>query len=617
MSWPRRLRTWLLGAGPAAAGGSAVSPAPVLPLRTVLRHFWPYVHPYRRWLWLSVAFAALSPAIGAATIWLYKVVVDQVLVPHRLTLFPTLVAAYLALTLLDGCVSFVDQYASTWVGERFLLDLRTALFRHLTVLPPTFYEGRPIGDVMERLTGDVGAIETLVVSSAAGVVADVIRLVVYGAALLYLRWDLALVALAVAPLFWICASRFSGRIREASRERRLRSGALTAVIQESLTSMPLVRAYGREDREVGRVQGANLGLLAAQMTSTRLSALFTPVVDLIEMGGVLVVLGVGTWDLAQGRLSVGGLLAFGAYLTQLYSPIRGLAGLITTLHSASASAERILEVFAERSPVVEHPRAVDLGRAAGHLQIQSASFRYPVAGRDALRDVTLHVSPGEVVAVVGASGAGKSTLIKLLLRFHDPSSGAILLDGHDLRDLTLRSLRDNMAVVLQDTLVFDGTVRENILFGRPDADDHAVRAAARLADAADFIEALPDGYETLVGQQGRRLSGGQRQRLAIARGLIRDAPVVILDEPTVGVDAASVERLLGPLRRLMRGRTTLIISHNLLTVRDATRIVVLDAGRVVEEGTHHQLMARAGAYAALHRAHQGPGSPAGERTPAA
>ena len=337
------------------------------------------------------------------------------------------------------------------------------------------------------------------------------------------------------------------------------------------------------------------------MASTRLKALFTPLVECIDLAGALLVIGMGTWELSQGRLSVGGLLAFVAYLSQLYSPIRGLSRLSNTIFSASAGAERIVELLEHEPSVRERARAVAF--RPGAVVFEQVRFRYPAASADALRDVSFRIEPGETLALVGVSGAGKSTVAKLLLRFYDPDTGRIAVGGRDLRDLRLAPCATTSPLLLQETLVFDGTIRENIAYGRRVADEEAIVGAARAADAHRFISALPDGYDTVIGQKGRLLSGGERQRIAIARAMIRDAPILILDEPTTGLDAESGARILRPLRRLIEGRTTIVISHNLLTVRDASWIVVLDRGRVAEQGTHVELLAVGERYARLYELH--------------
>jgi ABC-type multidrug transport system fused ATPase/permease subunit len=561
-------------------------------VRQIFHRFWPYARSYRRWLALTLVFIALAPAIETLTIWLFKLLIDEVLVPRNFGLFLWIALAYLGLTLLEGLVSFGEEYLSAWIGGRFLLGLRTSFFGHLQRLSPDFFEERQLGDVIARLSSDLAAIEELLLSGVTSALSYGLRLVFFTAALFYVQWQLALVALIVSPPFWLVARYFSGLIKQASREQRRRSGSISAIAEESLANASLVQAYNREEATLARFHQENLGNFIAKLAVARLRAVFSPLIDMLQLAGVLIVVAVAIWELSQGRLTIGGLLVFLVYLNQLYSPIRGLSRLVSSVYAASASAERIIE-FLDQQPLVHDPvYPVMLERARGALVFEGVSFHYPHTARDALSHISLQVEPGQTLALVGPSGAGKSTLAKLLLRFYDPSAGRILLDGIDLRDLRLYTLRQNIAVLLQETLVFDGTIQDNIAFGKPGASDREIIEAAKAADAHEFIMGLPDGYETRVGQKGRRLSGGQRQRLAIARAMIRDAPILILDEPTTSLDAESGQRILGPLQRLMAGRTTLIISHNLLTVQEADAIVVLEEGCIIERGTHQGALPR-------------------------
>ena len=587
----------------AEEGNDLVAAAPAVPVREVFRRFWPHARPYRRWLPLILIFVALGPAIDLAMTWMYKVLVDGVLVPGNFGLLGWVILAYVGLTLADGIVGFCDQYLSDWVGGRFIVSLRTDFFAHLHSLSLAFFDRQSLGDTMARVTDDVEEIEDLMLSGLTSAISYFFQLVFFTAALFYLNWQLALVSLFVVPLFWLAAKHFSRKIKRAAREERRRSGSIGAVAEESLSNVALVQAYNRQDEEITRFHRENEGSFSAQMAATRLSSLFSPLINLIELAGIIVVVVFGAYQLSKGNLTIGGLLVFMVLLGQLYSPIRGISSLLNSFYAASAGAERVIEFLDRRPSVEEHPWARPLPPVRGMVEFGSASFRYPGVERTALEDVSFSVSPGQTLALVGPSGAGKSTITKLLLRFYDPDAGTVRIDGHDLRDVTLHSLRENVAVLLQETLVFDGTVRENIAYGRPGATEEEVAAAAKAADAHGFITTLPEGYDTVVGQKGRLLSGGQRQRIAIARAMVRDAPILVLDEPTTGLDTESGEKVMEPLRRLMSGRTTIVISHNLATVREASEIVVLDGGRVAERGSHADLLERNGVYARLYEAH--------------
>jgi ATP-binding cassette subfamily B protein len=565
---------------PRAEGGDLVAAAPGVPPRELLRRFWPFARPYRAGILAGLVLVALLPAVQAAEIWLFKVVVDDVIVPGDLGALPLVAALVLALTIVGAALSFGEDYAWTWAGERFLLDLRAAFFSHLQRLSLDTLDRRRLGDLIARMGGDIQAIESFVLGGLGEAVSAVARILFFAGALFLLDWQLALYVLVLAPPFYLAARHFARLARHAAREKRRRSGALSAVAEESLANTALVQSANRVDDERERLVREGEGVVDAELAASRVSGAFAGVVALLEVAGVLAIVAFGTWAVQEERLTIGGLLAFMAYLSQLLRPVGDLSQLASTLLSAAAGGERVLELLDRRPLVRERPGAEVLPRAAGAIELSDVSFTYPDAREPVLDSFALRIEPGEVVALTGPSGSGKSTVARLLLRYADPDSGTVAIDGHDLRDVTLTSLRDAVSLLLQETMLFDARVSDNIRFGRPDASAGEVEAAARAAGAHDFIVSLPDGYDTRVGQRGRMLSGGQRRRLEVARTLLRDTPVVVLDEPTTGLDAEAAGRLIAPLRELLRGRTALIVTHDPALLACADRVVRLeDAGR--------------------------------------
>lgn len=563
-----------------------VEHAPQLSLRQVLARFWPRLRPLRKWLLLALLLLAAAPLIAVLEVLLFKKLVDDVLVPADFGPLPFIVATYIGLNLVSAVVSGVDDYLSTWISQRFLVGLRSDVFRHVLALPFHVHDRRRLGDVMSRLTSDVAAVEAFMIANLTRGISAVLQMIFYVGALFWLQWQLAAAAMVVVPLLWWISLKFAGHIKVVSRERRRRAGSLSAVAQENLASGALVQTYGREDDAAAKYQRENQAIVGAELAASRVRAVFLPLVDLAELVAVLVVIGLGTWALATDRLTLGGLLAFLTLLAQCYGPVRGLGNLIPRLFSASAGAERIVELLDEPIPQ-DAPDACDLRNCRGAIELDQVTTRYPGANKKALTDVSFRIQPGEVVGLAGPSGAGKSTLIKLLSRHLDPTHGVISLDGHDLRNLTTRSVRRTVTVVLQDTMLLDASVYDNIAFARPEADRAAVEEAARRADADTFIQALPEGYATRVGQQGRSLSGGQRQRIALARALLLQAQVLVLDEPTTGLDADTARLVMTTVLNAASDQTVIIASHD-PTVLDLTDRVIHLRDGCLERDEHQQ-----------------------------
>ncbi|MEU5210341.1 ABC transporter ATP-binding protein [Streptomyces sp. NPDC020742] len=580
-------------------------------LKESLRRFWPLTRGDRRWIILVCLAAIVAALAETAAILFFAQLTDNALQKGSVNAFWQPAALWLGVAVLGAVVGYLGNSLAAWVAERFVMRLRARTFAHLQELPPHFFQRSRRGDLVERMTGDVDAIEQLVVTGFVQAAAALFGILFYAGAALLLRWDLALVTFVLAPLFWIATRRFTGRVKEVSRRERAADGAITAVVEEGLVNVVLTQAYNRQRDEEQRLDRQARSWFRASVTSARLNQLYEQFVEVLETLCVLAIIGLGAWEISAGRMTLGQLLAFAAFIGYLYPPIRSLGQLGLTATEATAASERLLEILDAR-PAVTDPAPSLIApprfrRAIGEVEARDVDFHYPGTPEDALvlRDFSFTAVPGELLVVTGPSGAGKSTLAALLLRFYDPDSGSVRLDDIPVHRFPLAQLRQNITLLPQDTLVLHDTVGENIACGRPHARaSHAdVVRAARAADAHDFISALPDGYDTIIAPGTARLSGGQLQRVAIARAVLRDAPVLILDEPTTGLDVLATQRILAPLRRLAEGRTTIVITHDLDLAADADRILVLDRGRLVESGTHPQLLAQQGLYATLFHAH--------------
>ncbi|MFQ5855676.1 MAG: ABC transporter ATP-binding protein, partial [Anaerolineae bacterium] len=507
---------------------------------------------------------------------------------------------------LDGFFSYIKEYFLKEVSQRVAFSLRVALFSHVQSLSLTYHDRQRTGDLITRVTADVDKAQDLVTGDLLKSISGALALIGMGAVMIRMDWQLALTVLTVVPLLFASVRRYRSHIRAEAQRLRRKEGEIASLAQETLSSIKVVQTYGRERYVAEQFEEQTQEALDAGLQVSRLGARFGWLVDVATALGTALVVVMGAQRVLSGSLTPGDLLVFLSYVKDFYSPMRTLSKLFTKLSQTLVRLERVTEVLAEEPGVREDPKARRAPALRGYLRFEAVTFCYEV-GRPVLQAIDFTVEPGQVVAIVGPTGAGKSTLVSLVPRLYDPTAGRVLIDGQDIRSFTLASLRAQIAVVLQETMLFRATVRENIAYGRPEASTAELEAAVRAAGAHDFILQLPNGYETVVGERGSTLSGGQRQRIAIARALVRNAPLLILDEPTTGLDAQSEAEVLAALERLMAGRTTLLITHQLRLVQRADLILVLEGGRIVERGSHAELLRDGGLYAHLYATQFGVG----------
>jgi ATP-binding cassette subfamily B protein len=568
-----------------------------------LRGLLALLRPYR---WRVVAMLVALVAATAAQLApppLATLAIDDGIIPHDLGTLDLIVGAFLVSSLVLWGATYVETYLVGWVGQRVLQDLRVEIFSHLQRLSIGFYSRKRAGVLISRLTNDVDALDRLVSDGIETLIQSSLTLVGTAVILLVLDIKLALLTFIVFPLLLAGSLAFRIASADAYRLTREKIAWVTSYLQETLSGVRVVRAFGQERRHERRFAELNEENRAANMKTVYLNAAYFPAVEFLSALMTVGILLYGGFQVIDGNVQVGVLVGFVAALNNFFNPIEQLSQLYTTYQSGMAALDKIFELLDEAPDLQDRKDAVELGRIDGSIEFENVSFTYRTGDDavDALKEVSLSVPPGQSVALVGATGAGKSTFAKLVARFYDPTGGRVLVDGRDLRDVTQESLRRQLGIVPQEGFLFSGTIGENIAFGRPEASQEEVAAAARAVGAHEFITQLEEGYDTEVGERGAHLSAGQRQLVAFARALIADPRILVLDEATSNVDIHTEGRIEAGLRRLLAGRTAIVIAHRLSTIRNAGRIVVLEHGQIVEQGTHEELLEAEGRYWQLYR----------------
>ena len=557
------------------------------------------VKPYVKTLWLAVFFMAIMAAATAYSAYLLDPVINDVFVhkdENKMWMLSTQVVATFTI---KGIANYLQAVLMATVGFSIIVDNQKRLFAHLARMDLAFFHSRPTGELISRFTIDINQMRMAVSNVLTGIGKDVLMVVGLVSVLFYQNWELALIALFVFPIAILPIARLGRRMRKVTANTQQEMGLFTTILEQTFQGIRVVKAYGMEDYEKDRVARIvnTVRRLSIKANSTR--ALSHPIMETLGGIAVAIVIAYGGYQVISGATDPGSFVSFIGALIMAYEPMKRLANLNMSLQEGLAGAQRLFALLDEEPSIVERPDAKPLDLSRGEIRLEDVRFSYH-ASAPAIRDVSMKVSAGKTVALVGPSGAGKSTILNLIPRFYDVDSGRVLIDGADVRDVTMASLFANIALVSQEVTLFDDTVMANIAYGRAGATEEEIFQAARNAAAHTFITALPEGYQTVVGEQGVKLSGGQRQRLAIARAMLKNAPILLLDEATSALDTESERQVQTALNTLMKGRTTLVIAHRLSTVVDADLIYVIDDGRIIESGTHAELLERAGAYAQLY-----------------
>jgi ABC-type multidrug transport system fused ATPase/permease subunit len=576
------------------------------------------LRPYRGWLAIVFAAMLVEIATGLAAPWPLKLVIDDALGNHHLphwlewahgyagfskhTLGVALFAgvATLLIALVGAVASYIDNYYTTSVGQWVANDLRLGIYEHLHRLSLRYYDHAKIGALVSTITSDVGTIQDFASSSTLQIVIDLLTIFFMVGLMFWLDWDFTLIAVAFTPVLLLFVFHLKKAVKDATRAVRHRQAEVLSIVQRGLSSIRITKAFGGRDLEVAHLEAASHASVAAALRARSVKSLMSPIVSVVVAFCTAVVLWKGTSLIIAGTMTAGALTVYLAYLKKFFKPVKDLASMTSTIAQTTVALERIQAILSADEVITERPGAIDPRHVRGAISFDRVTFGYD-QDRPVLHEVSFDIEPGQVVGVVGPTGSGKSTVLSLLPRFYDPALGRVLVDGVDIANYRLAALRAQIGFVLQDTVLLHGTIRENIAYGRPEAIEEEIIEAARIANADEFISRMPQGYDSMVGERGETLSGGQRQRIAIARAVIRNSPILVLDEPTAALDTESEHLVIDALRRLMKGRTVIMIAHRLSTLVDADKIIVLKDGVVVEEGTHEALIARGGVFSELHR----------------
>ncbi|HMG03792.1 MAG TPA: ABC transporter ATP-binding protein [Edaphobacter sp.] len=584
----------------------------------MLRFIGGLIRPYRGTLAIILMAMLVETLMSLAAPWPLKIILDNVvsdkkmapwmhdllhpLLEHGNRLHIALIAAglYVAISALSALASYIENYYTESAGQWVAHDLRMRMYNHLQRLSLSYYDTHQTGPILSTLTADISTIQGFASSSTLDILVDILTIFSMLVLMFWLNWDFTLIAVAVTPFLLLFVSRFKKAVKAATREVRKQQSAIVAVVQQGLESMQVVKAFGQEGAEEEMLKSVSQATVAAALKARSVKALLSPVVTVVVALCTAIVLWRGAALILTGAMTVGSLTVYLAYLSRFFKPVKDLATTTNAIAQVTVGVERVRGILDTDAVIPEKPDALEPAALKGEIELRDVAFGYDKE-TPILTDVSFHIAPGEFVGIVGPTGAGKSTVVSLIPRFYDVTAGSVMVDGVDVRDYRIKPLRDQIGYVLQDTVLFHGTILENIAFGNPHATRDEIIAAAKLANADEFIARMPLGYETLVGERGSTLSGGQRQRIGIARVMVRNSPILLLDEPTAALDSESEKLVIDALETLMKGRTVIAIAHRLTTIRDADQIIVIAGGVVAENGSHQQLLEKNGIYADLYR----------------